>query len=152
MTTEYSRMQQRGGTEAEILASAEVPIVRELIVASDTGRMWVGDGLHTAATLPTVIAVEPDEAYVIVDKATNLPADEGILAAFDGRFAAAGSGGVGSGDGTARVDYRLYDTKTNAYPPAGNAAADTLLMWVGPVAPPISGLYARQPSMWLRTS
>jgi hypothetical protein len=152
MAVEYSRMQQRGGTESELLASAEVPLVREIIAASDTGRTWVGDGLRSLAELPSVIAVPPGQSYLIVDKATNLPIDQGILDAFDGRFAAAGSGGGGGGDVTPRVDYRLYDATKAAYPPAGNAPADTLLQWIGPVAPPINGLYARQPSVWFRTS
>lgn len=152
MVIEYSRMQQRGGTESEILASAEIPLIREVIVATDTGRQWIGDGLRTCAALPSFIPVGPDEAYIVIDKATNLPVDQGVLDAFDSRFAAAGTGGGGGSDAPARVDYRIYNTSTSAYPTAGNAPADTLLIWIGPIAPPVSGTYARQPSTWWRTA
>ena len=50
--TDYRRMQQRGATEAEILSSGDVPLEREIVVASDTGAFWIADGVHAAADLP----------------------------------------------------------------------------------------------------
>lgn len=59
--------------------------------------------------------------------------------------------GDGGGSVASRLDYRLYDATSKAYPLAGNAPSDQLLIWIGPVAPPVNGDYARQPSTWWRT-
>jgi hypothetical protein len=46
------RMAQRGAqTEAQVLASSEVPAERELVIAQDTLRVWVGDGVNASANL-----------------------------------------------------------------------------------------------------
>lgn len=63
----------------------------------------------------------------------------------------AGTGDGGSG-GPGEVGARRYDPATKTYPKAGSAPADQLLIWYGPVAPPVNGDYARVPSMWLRTA
>lgn len=63
----------------------------------------------------------------------------------------AGTGDTGSG-GPGEVGARRYDPITKTYPKAGNAPADQLLFWYGPVAPPVNGDYARVPSIWLRTA
>jgi hypothetical protein len=63
--------------------------------------------------------------------------------------------GAGTDGGTTsggEVGARRYDPATKTYPKAGNAPADQLLIWYGPVAPPVNGDYARSPSMWLRTA
>jgi hypothetical protein len=48
----YRRMQQRGAkTRAEIMASNEIPLEREFIVAVDTRDVWVGDGVQPVSQL-----------------------------------------------------------------------------------------------------
>jgi hypothetical protein len=48
----YRRIQQRGGTRAQIMAVNEIPLVRELVVATDTRDVWVGDGVTPVSELP----------------------------------------------------------------------------------------------------
>lgn len=151
MATEFARMQSRGASEAELLASTEVPLVREVVVASDTGRIWVGNGTDTCAALRSVVPPAKGSYYVEFSSQTNLPTSVDALAALDARFGAGGDDSGGTNPGAARVDYRPYNATTKAYPPAGNAPADQLLIWIGPTPPPVSGEFARQPSTWWRT-
>lgn len=53
--TDYRRMQQRGAlTAAEVMASDEIPLEREIIVAVDTGDVWVGDGVTPVSQLTPI--------------------------------------------------------------------------------------------------
>jgi hypothetical protein len=54
MTTQYARVQNNGGTEASLLTGNQIPLARELVVATDTGRIWVGDGQRTLKALPSI--------------------------------------------------------------------------------------------------
>lgn len=65
MTVYDWRMQQRGGTEAEILSSGDVPLEREIVVAADTGSFWVGNGIDAPSGLPK-------QGPAVVDPATGL--------------------------------------------------------------------------------
>jgi len=151
MATEFARMQSRGASEAELLASTDVPLVREIVVAGDTGRVWVGNGTNTVAALPSLDPPAAGTVYPEFSTATNLPSDPDILGALDERYGPDGDNGS-TNPGAARVDYRLYDATSKTYPVAGNAPADQLLIWIGPTPPPVSGTYARQPSTWWRTA
>jgi len=151
MATENARMQSRGGTEAELLASADVPLVRELVLAADTGRIWVGNGSDTCANLPSIDPPTKGTTYAEFSTQTNLPSSPDVLGALDERYGPDGDNGS-TNPGAARVDYRLYDATSKTYPVAGNAPADQLLIWIGPTAPPVNGTYARQPSTWWRTA
>jgi hypothetical protein len=65
MTTSYYRMQQRRGTEADLLQENDVPLEGEWVVATDTGKAWIGDG---ATALSDITALGP----VTVDPSTGL--------------------------------------------------------------------------------
>ena len=52
MATTFTRMLQRGATEAEILSSTDVPLAREIVTASDTGAFWIGNGVDAPSALP----------------------------------------------------------------------------------------------------
>ncbi|KTR11065.1 hypothetical protein [Curtobacterium citreum] len=59
MGTEYKRLQQRGRNETDLLAEDEVPLAGEIIVASDTGKTWPGDGVTPLTALPFYALVVP---------------------------------------------------------------------------------------------
>jgi len=86
MATTFTRMLQRGTTEAEILSSTEVPLAREIITASDTGAFWIGNGTDPASALPKqgpaqptgvngIITLPTGEALPTVDQTTSLLPD-----------------------------------------------------------------------------
>jgi hypothetical protein len=68
-------MKQHGGTEAEILASADAPLERELVVAIDTGAFWIGNGVDVPADLPKQgpVAVDAFTRLASLPDGTNLP-------------------------------------------------------------------------------
>lgn len=66
MATDYKRMQQRGQTEAALLAENQVPLPREIITASDTGAFWVGNDFGDA------LADLPKQGPAVVDDVTAL--------------------------------------------------------------------------------
>jgi hypothetical protein len=83
MTTTFTRMLQRGRTEAEILSSTDVPLEREIVVASDTGVFWIGNGVDPASALPKqgpaqptgvagIVGLPTGEAVPTVDRTTSL--------------------------------------------------------------------------------
>ncbi|PZE23846.1 hypothetical protein, partial [Curtobacterium sp. MCBD17_028] len=39
------RRQERGGLKADLLAANQIPLEREIVVAIDTGDVWIGDGV-----------------------------------------------------------------------------------------------------------
>lgn len=86
MATTFTRMLQRGRTEAEILSSTDVPLEREIVVAVDTGVFWIGNGVDPASSLPKqgpttetstpgVIALPSGQAVPTVDRTTSLLPD-----------------------------------------------------------------------------
>lgn len=58
MATTFERIQSRGGLEADLLALNPTPLEREIVVATDTAKMWVGDG-ETPLQLLTAISPNP---------------------------------------------------------------------------------------------
>lgn len=130
MATTFSRMLQRGKTEAEILSSTEAPLAREIVTASDTGAFWIGNGTDPASALPKqgpaeptgvegIIALPTGEALPTVDRTTSLLPDAVRQAIADairdpstpeGAAVIAAAGG-GGGGGAAVV----YDPTTGLY-------------------------------------
>lgn len=75
MTVYDWRMRQRGGTEAEILSSGDVPLEREIVVASDTGSFWIGDGVNPASALPQQgPAIETSDDLIRLPNGALVPA------------------------------------------------------------------------------
>ncbi|MBF4603775.1 hypothetical protein [Curtobacterium sp. VKM Ac-2884] len=74
MTVYDWRMRQRGGTEAENLSSGDVPLERELVVASDTGAFWIGDGATALTDLPKQgpITLDPTSGVATLPDGTQL--------------------------------------------------------------------------------
>ncbi|MGU3409101.1 hypothetical protein ACLBWP_03255 [Microbacterium sp. M1A1_1b] len=58
-STEFKRMQQRGKPEAELLDEDPVLVERELAVASDSGKVWAGDGVTPLSARPYLIPADP---------------------------------------------------------------------------------------------
>lgn len=98
MTKNLARMQQRGGPEEAILAADEVPLDRELIIATDTGRVWIGDGITPLSGLQSmgVLVTDPAAGVVTLPDGTRVPAvdpttsllPEAVMGAFDVRYVA----------------------------------------------------------------
>lgn len=113
MGTEFKRMQSRGKTEAEILATDEVPLERELVVAPDTGRTWIGDGLSSVSALPYLPPVDGATNQLPAEVRSTIAANLGDPntpegAALAEAIAAGGGGGGGSSPLT-------YDGTTGLY-------------------------------------
>lgn len=114
MATDYKHLQQRGRSEADLLAEDEVPLERELVVAADTGRTWVGDGISPLSALPVFVLMDaateqlPDEVRATI--AANLadPSTPEGAALAEAIAASGGGGGGGSSPLT-------YDATTGLY-------------------------------------
>ena len=136
MATTFTRMLQRGKTEAEILSSTDVPLAREIVVASDTGVFWIGNGVDDPSALPKqgpaqatavdgILALPTGEAFPTVDRTTSLLPEavrEALAAAIrdasspEGAAVAAAAGAAGGG---ASLN---YDPDTGIYSaPAASA-------------------------------
>jgi len=75
MATTFTRMLQRGKTEAEILSSTDVPLAREITTASDTGVFWIGNGVDPASALPKQgpISVDPETGMASLPVGSIVP-------------------------------------------------------------------------------
>jgi hypothetical protein len=72
MVAEYARYQQRGGAEAQLFEVNETPMERELIVATDTGRAWVGDGSTPFSGLQPLLVADSVTGSLDADALTGL--------------------------------------------------------------------------------
>ena len=74
--------QMRGGTSDNLRAVNPIPVNRELMIETDTGRVKAGDGIHTWTELPYVSVPRNSVSFVlgtddIARKSIELPEDCG---------------------------------------------------------------------------
>lgn len=147
MTTNYARILARGATEAELIAANETPLERELMVATDSGVIKVGDGVRRYNDLP---------------KAGGGPSSGGGTRGDDGASAydiAVQNGFVGTqsewvaslkgqqgNEGAVSVGYRKQNAD-GSYPPVGSAPSTQLLIYIG--ATPPNPSVVREPCLYL---
>lgn len=62
--TIHYRFTVRGGTAAALAARNEIPLARELVVETDTGKMKLGDGVASFSDLPYVSGEIPIEGVI----------------------------------------------------------------------------------------
>lgn len=134
-----ARMRQRGATESEVLSSGDVPLEREIVVASDTGAFWIGNGVDPASNLPK-------QGPLVLDASTGLAAlpGGGLLLTLDSesnqlptavrQTMAQNLGDATTPEGAAVADAATgfpFDASTGFYTPA-----------VGPPIPGIDAMHA----------
>jgi hypothetical protein len=141
MATTNQRMQQRGGLYADLIAANETPLEREIVVAFDTGRVWIGDGITPLASLTPIGTItrnedtgivtlpDPDGSQVATVDSTTYQLPDIVRAAIaanladpttpEGAAVAAAGGGGGAGltyDSTTGL-YSVSDSSSLTYDP-----------------------------------
>lgn len=113
MATEFKRFQVRGKLEEQLLVDNEVPLNRELVVATDTMAAWIGDGVTPIQQLPKGSLVGAGDA-VFDAVASDVQDPATAIGAAVAAVVAAGGGG-----GSAPL---TYDAVTGIYSvPAGSS-------------------------------
>ena len=70
-------IQHKRGTSAALSASSYVPAAGEIVVATDTGEMRAGDGLHAWSNLPSYDGTEVANSYAETSTGKALDAVKG---------------------------------------------------------------------------
>ena len=70
-------VQHKRGTSAVLAASAYIPAAGEIVVATDTGEMRAGDGIHTWRNLPSYDGTEVINSYQETEEGKALDAVKG---------------------------------------------------------------------------
>lgn len=109
----------RGGTAAALAALNEVPLARELILATDTGRFKVGNGVDHYNDLPYLApSIIPGQIGFGVSSGSSSPIESGIK----------------------RVLRIEHQTAIHGWTMAANAVGNaTVQLWASSSYPPTSG-------------